>query len=106
MWDEIAALHSYHGDVPAEISVLKVQEEAGEAAEALIGMHGWNSRKGICATRDDVLDELADVIITAAVAMCGIAPSDAAAREHFARRLSAVAERAAPARAAAPERRL
>jgi hypothetical protein len=32
-----------------------------------------NSRKGFCAAGDDLLDESADVIITAAVAMTGIA---------------------------------
>jgi NTP pyrophosphatase (non-canonical NTP hydrolase) len=64
MWDDIQRLHEYHGDVPAEIRVLKLAEEVGEAAEALIGMRGFNKRKGVCRTRDDLLDELADVIIT------------------------------------------
>jgi hypothetical protein len=36
-------------------------------------MQGLNSRKGTCRSRDDLLAELADLIITAAVAMSGIA---------------------------------
>ena len=31
-------------------------------------LHGLNSRKGVCRSRDDLLAEPADVIITAAVA--------------------------------------
>jgi hypothetical protein len=46
MWDQIRELHTVHGEVPVEISLLKVTEEACEAAEAFIGMHGLNSRKG------------------------------------------------------------
>ena len=49
--------------------VLKVAEEAGEAASAYIGMIGQNPRKGVTATMEDVLSELADVAITA---MCAI----------------------------------
>jgi NTP pyrophosphatase (non-canonical NTP hydrolase)/predicted kinase len=93
-WEHIARLHAYHGDVPPEVQLLKLTEEVGEAAEALIGMHGWNRRKGTHATPADVLDELADVIITAAVAMSGIAGDEAAAAEHFARKLATVLSRA------------
>jgi hypothetical protein len=35
-------------------------------ADAFLGVHGLNRRKGICKSQDDLLDELADVIITAA----------------------------------------
>jgi hypothetical protein len=35
-------------------------------------MRGINKRKGVCRARDDLLDELADVIITAAVAMSAV----------------------------------
>ena len=51
MWDQIRDLHARYGDVPVEIRLLKVTEEAGEAAEAFIGMHGLNSRKGVCRSR-------------------------------------------------------
>jgi NTP pyrophosphatase (non-canonical NTP hydrolase) len=49
--------------------VLKLVEEAGEAAAAYIGMVGQNPRKGVTHTREDLLNELADVAITA---LCAI----------------------------------
>lgn len=49
--------------------VLKLVEEAGEAAAAYIGMVGQNPRKGVTHSRDDLLNELADVAITA---LCAI----------------------------------
>jgi NTP pyrophosphatase (non-canonical NTP hydrolase) len=95
MWDQISDLHVCHGGVPVEISLLKLTEETGEAAEAFIGMHGLNSRKGICRSRDDLLAELADVIITAAVAMTGVTGGDVdEARNHLEQRLTVVTERA------------
>ncbi len=95
MWDDIQRLHEFHAGVPVEIRLLKLTEEVGEAAEALIGLHGHNSRKGVCRSRDDLLDELADVIITAAVAMSAIADGQAGhARSHFERRLETVKARA------------
>jgi 8-oxo-dGTP pyrophosphatase MutT (NUDIX family)/NTP pyrophosphatase (non-canonical NTP hydrolase) len=95
MWDHIGSLLDYHGrDVPPEVRVLKLTEETGEAAQALIGMQGWNPRKGISATRDDLLDELADVMLTAAVAMAGITQDARQAGEIFQRRLATVLARA------------
>ena len=95
MWDQIGDLHARYGDVPVEIRLLKVTEEVGEAAEAFIGMHGLNSRKGVCRSRDDLLEELADVIITAAVAMTGVTGGDVdEARSHLEQRLAVVTERA------------
>jgi NTP pyrophosphatase (non-canonical NTP hydrolase) len=95
MWDQIRELHAVHGDVPVEICLLKLTEETGEAAEAFIGMHGLNSRKGVCRSRDDLLAELADVIITAAVAMAVVTGGDVAeARSHLEHRLAVVTERA------------
>lgn len=44
--------------------VSKVCEEAGEAIDALIGMTGQNPRKGVYGGRDQLLDELADVVMT------------------------------------------
>lgn len=49
--------------------VLKLTEEAGEAAAAYIGMVGQNPRKGVTHTLDDLLNELADVAVTALCAM-------------------------------------
>jgi NTP pyrophosphatase (non-canonical NTP hydrolase) len=94
MWDQVERLHAYHGDVPVEVRLLKLTEEVGEAAEAYIGLQGTNRRKGACRTEDDLLDELADVIITAAVAMTGITGDASRARSHFHRRIAAVEARA------------
>lgn len=80
--------------VLVEIRLLKLTEEVGEAAEALIGMQGMNGRKGTCRSRDDLLAELPYVIITAAVAMSGIAGGADQARDHLERRLAVVTERA------------
>jgi hypothetical protein len=65
----------------------------GEVAEAYMGIQGLNSRKGI-RSRDDLLDELADVIITAAVAMTGVAEDVDQAYRHFERRIKTVTARA------------
>jgi NTP pyrophosphatase (non-canonical NTP hydrolase) len=95
MWDHIQRLHAFHGDAAIETQLLKLTEEVGEVAEAFIGLHGLNSRKGICRTRDDLLAELADVIITAAVAMTSIAGGDThQAHEHLDQRVAAVTTRA------------
>jgi NTP pyrophosphatase (non-canonical NTP hydrolase) len=94
MWDQVGQLHAYHGDVPVEVRLLKLTEEVGEAAEAFLGAHGLNRRKGVCRSRGDLLDEVADVIITAAVAMSGVTGDVDEARSHLEQRLAAVTERA------------
>jgi NTP pyrophosphatase (non-canonical NTP hydrolase) len=82
--------------VPLEVRILKLTEEVGEVAEAFIGMRGLNSRKGVCRSREDLLDELADVVITAAVAMSAVADNSASeAAAHLERRLDVVTARAA-----------
>jgi excisionase family DNA binding protein len=93
MWKQVSRLHAHHGDVPAEIRLLKITEEVGEAVEALLGMQGRNPRKP-SRTRDDLLDELSDVIIAAAIAMAGVAGDVSQARDHLERRLAAVCQRA------------
>jgi hypothetical protein len=65
----------------------------GEVADAFLGMQGLNKRKGVCRSREDLLDELADVIITAAVAMNGVTGDAEQARRHFEQRLAAVTAR-------------
>ncbi|MFJ5532407.1 MazG-like family protein [Streptomyces sp. NPDC093261] len=55
------------------IRLLKVVEEAGEAAQAYIGATGQNPRKGV-THRHDVAAELCDVIVAAMVAMHGFHP--------------------------------
>ncbi|MGW0763787.1 hypothetical protein ACWD1Y_46320 [Streptomyces sp. NPDC002814] len=67
----VAALDAANGTDAHETAMrlLKVSEEAGEAAAAYIGMTGQNPRKGITHTPADVANELVDVIIAAAVAL-------------------------------------
>nr|WP_234365082.1 hypothetical protein [Streptomyces sp. RTd22] len=62
----------FNDDTPdheTAMRLLKVTEEAGEAAAAYIGMTGQNPRKGTTHSAADVADELCDVIIAAAVAL-------------------------------------
>ncbi|XVU22154.1 hypothetical protein ACQPZJ_33450 [Actinoplanes sp. CA-054009] len=70
-----------NGTLPLELTcrILKVTEEAGEAAAAWIGLLGQNPRKGVTHTRDDVAAELADVAFTAlvAIASLGLDPHEA-----------------------------
>ena len=35
IWDQVGRLHAYHGDVPAEVRLLKLTEEVGQ----LYGYH-------------------------------------------------------------------
>ena len=74
-WDAVRALRDWldkaNGADPPELTcrILKVTEEAGEAAAAWIGVLGQNPRKGVTHTREDVAAELADVALTALVAI-------------------------------------
>jgi len=49
--------------------IAKLSEEVGEAIEAWIGVTAQNPRKGEHGTIDDVLDELADVVLTGLAAI-------------------------------------
>jgi phosphoribosyl-ATP pyrophosphohydrolase len=97
-WDTIDALATWL-DTGSPVSpetrrilqILKITEEAGEVAEAVIGATGQNPRKGFSHTWEDVERELCDVIITAMVALTRVNPR---AREVFAGHLDAVAARA------------
>ncbi len=55
--------------------LLKVQEEASSFAEAVIGFTGVNARKGYSHDDHDVAKELADVVVTAMVALHDWVPS-------------------------------
>jgi NTP pyrophosphatase (non-canonical NTP hydrolase) len=75
IWAAVGAARAWldaaNGTSEAELGlrILKIVEEAGEAAAAWIGVIGQNPRKGVTHTRDDVAAELADVVITALVAI-------------------------------------
>ncbi|MEH1102195.1 MazG-like family protein [Micromonospora sp. CPCC 205561] len=75
IWDAVRAtrgwLDAANGTGRTELTcrILKLTEEAGEAAGAWIGLLGQNPRKGATHTREDVAAELADVAFTALVAI-------------------------------------
>lgn len=75
------------------LQCLKLSEEAGEVAEAVIGVLGQNPRKGFSHTWDDVAAELCDVVITAMVALARVHPEPAAL---FDAHLTKVADRVLP----------
>ncbi|MGA4960248.1 MazG-like family protein [Streptomyces lavendulocolor] len=63
------------------LRVLKISEELGEVAEALHGALGANPRQGASHGWGDVVKELADVIVTAAVALDTVSGDGAAVVE-------------------------
>ena len=68
------------------LRVLKVAEEAGEAAAALIGTTGQNPRKGRSHTDADLAAELCDVITAASVALATVVPDpERVLRDHIGR---------------------
>jgi len=74
--------------------VLKLVEEAGEAAAAYIGMVGQNPRKGVTHTRDQFLAELADVALTALCAMQHFTQDADATRSVLATKVERIIKRA------------
>lgn len=96
-WDTIDSLVRWldrGSDIPDDtrvlLQLLKITEEAGEVAEAVIGATGTNPRKGFSHSWDDVRNELCDVIVTAMVALTRLSPD---ARGVFAANLRRIAER-------------
>lgn len=73
--------------------VLKLVEESGEAAAAYIGMVGQNPRKGVTHTQTDLLNELADVALTALCAMQHFTQSTAATRGVLASKVAGIMAR-------------
>jgi NTP pyrophosphatase (non-canonical NTP hydrolase) len=97
LWGSVDRLHTWldthraHGGQEGLLlRVLKLSEEVGEVAQAVIGATGQNPRKGVSHTWDDVQSELCDVVITALVALRSLTPD---AREVFASHLAGVTER-------------
>ncbi|MER6735854.1 GNAT family N-acetyltransferase [Streptomyces puniciscabiei] len=81
--DTFSRLDAENGLTPEEqwtLQVLKLAEEVGEAAQAVIGARGTNPRKGHSHTWTDVQDEVADAVITGMVALARLRPD---AREYF-----------------------
>ncbi|PBC80909.1 MULTISPECIES: MazG-like family protein [unclassified Streptomyces] len=96
-WQTIARLADRleeHSTLPREqrilLQLLKIQEEAGEVAEAVIGAMGQNPRKGHSHTWEDVEAEVCDVIVTGMVALTRMNPEAATV---FARHVEGVVAR-------------
>lgn len=77
------------------LQVLKIGEEFGEAAQAVIGVRGTNPRKGVSHAWTDVQAEVADTVITGLVTLARMRPDDAA--EYLARQLAAKSANFIPA---------
>ncbi|GGJ11602.1 MazG-like family protein [Streptomyces brasiliensis] len=97
LWTSIDELWAWleenrrQGDPEAVLlRVLKLSEEVGEVAQAVIGATGQNPRKGVTHEWEDVQAELCDVVITALVALRTLTPD---VREVFTRHLTRVTER-------------
>lgn len=91
-WPDLFTLHHGIGDLATRLNdhngleqgemsmqMLKLAEEVGEVARAWIGIHGQNPTKGYTHTLEDVIDELADVAITAMVGISRLGPHPVAA---------------------------
>ncbi|MER6960998.1 MazG-like family protein [Streptomyces sp. NPDC000618] len=89
LWAWLDANQAHAGREGLLLRVLKLSEEVGEVAQAVIGATGQNPRKGVSHTWDDVQAELCDVVITALVALRTLTPDPEAV---FARHLARVAE--------------
>src|SRR5687768_112772 len=97
LWDSIDDLHDWlDASRPADgregllLRIIKLSEEVGEVAEAVIGATGQNPRKGTTHTWDDVRSELCDVAITALMVLRTLTPD---AREVFTGHLERVVRR-------------
>lgn len=90
----LAARLEKHSTLPREqrvlLQLLKIQEEAGEVAEAVIGAMGQNPRKGFSHIWEEVEAEVCDVIVTGMVALMRMNPD---ARAVFARHMERIQER-------------
>jgi NTP pyrophosphatase (non-canonical NTP hydrolase) len=91
IWGWLEASRPANGDgEELLLRVLKLSEEVGEVAQAVVGVTGHNPRKGTTHTWQDVEAELCDVVITALVTLRTLTPD---AREVFAGHLARVVGR-------------
>ncbi|MET7568829.1 MazG-like family protein [Streptomyces sp. NPDC005492] len=90
LWTWLETTQPLDGREGMLLRMLKLSEEVGEVAEAVIGATGQNPRKGVTHTWDDVQGELCDVVITALVALRTLTPDT---REVFTGHLAKVMER-------------
>ncbi|MFE7105182.1 MazG-like family protein [Streptomyces sp. NPDC057575] len=95
IWRTIDELHDWldaETGIPPEqdllLRMLKLSEEVGEVAQAVIGAAGQNPRKGAGHSWQDVEAELCDVIVTAMVALRTLTPDAAAVFDRHVRRVA------------------
>ncbi|MFF4233684.1 MazG-like family protein [Streptomyces sp. NPDC001820] len=95
IWDKVGRLHAWldaESDLPPQqetlLRMLKLSEEVGEVAQAVIGATGQNPRKGRTHSWGDVESELCDVIITAMVALRTLTPDAAGVFDTHVRRVA------------------
>lgn len=95
LWETIGRLSERfdaHSAVPVETATLhqalKIQEEAGEVAEAVLGALGQNPRKGLSHTWADVEAEVCDVIVTGMVTLARMNPDAKAVFEEHLKRIA------------------
>ncbi|MFE5597190.1 MazG-like family protein [Streptomyces sp. NPDC056549] len=87
-WDTIGSLAALFARLDSErglttdeqwtLQVLKLSEEVGEAAQAVIGVRATNPRKGRSHSWEHVQEEVADAVITGMVALARMRPDDPA----------------------------
>lgn len=78
------------------LRILKIQEEAGEVAEAVINLAGQNPRKPKPSTPEGleaIAKELSDVAVTALVALESICPNNEVAMNTFVERVEFLIDR-------------
>jgi NTP pyrophosphatase (non-canonical NTP hydrolase) len=90
LWTWLDRIDPLDGKEGMLLCMLKLSEEVGEVAQAVIGVTGQNPRKGVTHTWDDVQGELCDVVITALVALRTLTPDT---QQVFTRHLARVMER-------------
>jgi NTP pyrophosphatase (non-canonical NTP hydrolase) len=90
LWTWVDGNRPLDGREDLLLRMLKLSEEVGEVAQAVIGVTGQNPRKGVTHTWEDVQGELCDVVISALVALRTLTPDT---REVFTRHLARVMER-------------
>ncbi|WP_432055848.1 MazG-like family protein [Streptomyces sp. bgisy022] len=106
LWESVDALCAWlDAERPVDgtegllLRILKLSEEVGEVAQAVVGVTGQNPRKGTTHTWDDVRSEVCDVALTALVTLRTLTPD---APEVFARHLEHVRHRSLGARRSDP----
>jgi NTP pyrophosphatase (non-canonical NTP hydrolase) len=90
---DITAWLDADGALTDEDHVLKIGAELGEAIDALAGMKGTNRRKGVTHTMEQVLEELADVILAAACTIEHLRPGADAVRVALASKVAGIMAR-------------